>query len=96
MNCCVTDLRDKKVINTKNACLIGNVCDVEIDSCSGSIVNIIVTRRNGLLGLICRDDTIKICWNDINVIGDETILVCIDTPTAEHIKKKNIFEGLFR
>lgn len=96
MNCCVTDLRDKKVINSKNACVIGNVCDVEIDSCTGKVVNIIVIRKSGLFSLFGKDDTIKICWDEIDVIGDETILVCIEIPPSEHIRKKSLFEGLFR
>ena len=96
MNCCVTDLRTKKVINSKNGCVIGNVCDVEIDSCSGKIINIIVMRKSGLFSFFCKDDTIKICWDEINVIGDEAILVCVELPPFEHTKKRNIFEGLFR
>lgn len=96
MHCCVTDLRDKKVINTKNACVIGNVCDVEIDSCTGKVVNITVIRRNGLSGLFSKDDTLKISWDEIDVIGDETILVCIELPPTERPRRKNILEGLFR
>ena len=30
MNCCVTDLRDKEVINLKDGCRLGCVCDAEI------------------------------------------------------------------
>lgn len=97
MNCCVTDLRDKKVINSKNACVIGNVCDVEIDTCSGKVVNITVMRRVSPFNFFCKDEGMKICWDDIDVIGDEAILVCADTPPFERPKKKkNMFEGLFR
>ena len=96
MHCCVTDLRDKKVINSKNACIIGYVCDVEIDSCSGKVANIVVARKGGALSFFCKDEAVRICWEEIDVIGDEAILVCKDFPVEERVRKKNLFEGLFR
>lgn len=35
MNCCVTDLRNKEVVNKKDGTRLGNVCDVEVDTCTG-------------------------------------------------------------
>lgn len=42
MNCCVTDLRNKQVINQKDGDILGPVSDVEVDTCSGRVVAIIV------------------------------------------------------
>lgn len=48
MNCCLTDLREKEVINLKDGCRLGCVCDVEIDSCTGRLVAIIIFgKANG-------------------------------------------------
>lgn len=98
MKCCVADLRCKKVINEKNGCILGNVNDVEIDTCSGKVVEIVIFGRLRCCGLMGRDDDIRIKWEDISVIGDETILVC-----GEHFNKppprppkKSMFDGLFR
>ncbi|MDD6021255.1 MAG: YlmC/YmxH family sporulation protein [Oscillospiraceae bacterium] len=98
MRCCITDLRNKKVINAKNGCVLGNVCDVEIDTCTGKVVAIVIFGKLRCFGLMGRDDDIKIAWEDISVIGDETILVCVDNIDKPHIKppKKSPFEGLFR
>lgn len=98
MHCCVTDLRDKKVINSKNACVIGNVWDVEIDTCTGKVVSITVMRRNMPFAFFCKDEGLRICWDEIDVIGDEAILVCSDAqPTERPPKKKKCFlDGLFR
>lgn len=38
MNCCITELRCKEVINKANGCRIGLVSDIEVDSCCGRVV----------------------------------------------------------
>lgn len=98
MRCCITDLRSKKVINAKSGSVIGNVCDVEIDTCTGKVVEIVIYGRLKCFGFAGREDDIRIRWEDISVIGDETILVC-----PEHFEKpppkppkKSPFDGLFR
>lgn len=97
MDCCrITDLHSKQVINTKTGCHIGFVNDVEINTCDGKIVAIIIWGKSGLLGK--HDDDIRICWNDIQVIGDEIILVCASEsiPHKSRTGKLGIFEGIFR
>ena len=97
MNCFITDMREKEVINLKDGCRLGNVCDVEFDTCSGTIVSITIFGKSKLFGLLGKCDDIKICWNNIKVIGDDTILVDIVLP--EHCKKQTndgIFESLFK
>ena len=97
MHCCLYDLRDKEVINSKNACKIGNVYDVEIDSCTGKVVALIVCGRGRAVSLFGKSEDIKIRWEDVEVIGDDTILVCFDFSKCEKPpKKKGLLEGLFR
>ena len=99
MNCCVTDMRNKEVINTKSGCRLGFVGDVEIDTCSGKLVSIIIFGKYKCMGVLGKEDDIKICWEDIQVIGNDTILVCVDESSC-HCNgakgKKGIFENLFR
>lgn len=97
MNCCITDMREKEVINLKDGCRLGSVCDVEFDTCSGNIVAIIIFGKGKAFGLLGRGDDIKICWNDIKVIGDETILVDIELPAeCKNAVKESMFDSLFR
>lgn len=98
MNCCITDLREKEVINLKDGCRLGNVCDVEIDTGTGRLVAIIIFGRAKCFGLGGREDDIRICWEEIEVIGDDTILVSFDCPKPHkpNGKKKNPLESLFR
>lgn len=97
MNCCVTDLCEKEIINLKDGCRLGNVNDVEIDTCSGKLVSIIVCSKGKLFGMGSKPEEIKICWEQIEVIGDDTILVNIDTPCECRRKpKNNVLGNLFR
>ncbi len=97
MNCFVTDMREKEVINLKDGCRLGNVCDIEFDTCSGTIVSIIIFGKGKLFGLLGRYDDIKICWNEIKVIGDDTILVEFDCPEqCRRNTNDNVFESLFK
>ena len=97
MNCCVTDLRNKEVINSKTGCRLGQVCDVEIDTCTGCIVSIIIWGRPKCFGFLGREEDIKICWNDMEVIGDDTILVCADSSENNRPRaRRSLFEGLFK
>ena len=75
-----------------------NTGDVEIDTCSGRVVAIIVKCRSKLLNFGNKQDDIKICWEQIEVIGDETILVNIDcVPGCCKAQKSSGFiNNLFR
>ena len=97
MHCCLYDLRDKEVINSKTACKLGNVCDVEIDSCTGKVVSIIIYGRGHSFSPFCKSEDIRISWENIEVIGEDTILVCHECKECDSPpKKKSFLEGLFR
>ncbi|MBQ8029863.1 MAG: YlmC/YmxH family sporulation protein [Clostridia bacterium] len=95
MDCCsITDLRNKEVISAKSGCRLGHVSDVEINTCDGKLVAVIVWGRSRCFGLLGRDDDIRICWEDIEVIGADTILVCKE-PEKRPSSRKGLFENLF-
>lgn len=98
MNCCVTDLREKEIINLKDGCRLGSVCDVEIDTCTGRVLALIVFGKSKFMGFGGRQEDIRIAWEDIEVIGDDTILVRFDCPESckPTPKKKNALDALFR
>jgi len=98
MNCSITDLRNKEVINGKNGCRLGTVCDVEIDTCSGCVASIIIWGKGRFFGLLPSDNDIKIPWKDIEVIGNDTIIVCCDTAcnNCTSSRRHNILETLFK
>ena len=75
-NCCITELRCKEIINKSNGCRLGFVSDIEVDKSCGRVVALIVYGRPKYFGVCGKRERIRICWEDIDVIGSDTILVC--------------------
>jgi len=73
------DLKLKEVINIKDGCRYGFVCDVEIDIEEGFITHIIVPGPGRVFGVFGRDQEYKIPWRCICQIGDDIILVDVIT-----------------
>lgn len=98
MNCCVTDLRYKEVINNSDGARLGCVNDVEIDTCTGCIVSIVIYGHPRCFGLLGRMNDIKIHWSDICVVGEDTILVNFCPPvcgTSRQRKRGRLFDSFF-
>ncbi len=97
MNCCITDLCEKEIINLKDGTRLGNVNDVEIDTCTGKLIAIIICAKSKLFGLGGKEEDLRICWEQIEVIGDDTILVNIDCPPTYRPKPKGgLLSSVFR
>lgn len=69
-----SELRDKQVINIRDGCVLGCVCDIEFNLCSGEI-RAIILPGNGILASLSSKNRIIIPWCDIEKIGKDTILV---------------------
>lgn len=96
MGCCsISELRCKEVISAKTGCRLGCVSDVEIDLDCGRVIALLIYGKSHCGGLICREDDIRICWDDIEVIGKDTILVCKE-PERRPPKKRGLLEGMFK
>ena len=65
MHCCVTDLQRKDVICRADGKRIGNICDVDVDTCTGQVVAIVIYGRSRWFGLL----------GHAEVIGDDTVIV---------------------
>ena len=59
----------------KDGTRIGAVCDAEMDIESARLTSIVVYGRPKLFGLLGREEDIVIRWPDIQVVGEDTILV---------------------
>lgn len=75
MNCRMGDLRNKEVINVRNGVRIGFISDIEMDTNSARLTAVVIYGRNRGFGLLSREDDIVIPWQDITLIGDDTVLV---------------------
>ncbi len=95
MICHFSDLRCKEVISIKNGCRIGFVDDIEFDTCNARICRIIIYGQSKFFGLFGREEDVTINWCDIEIIGEDTILVSCDFPVRTK-KHGNIFKNLFK
>lgn len=93
MLCRITDLRYKEVVNVCDGRCLGCVSDVEVDTVTAKVVSLIIYGRCRLFGLFFREDDITIHWCDIEVIGEDTILVNMRPAFSEHRSRPK--DGLF-
>ena len=75
MHCRIVELKNKEVICIRDATRLGFVNDVEIDTCTGKIVSIVIYGKPRFFGFMGKEDDIIVDWDCIEVIGDDTILV---------------------
>jgi YlmC/YmxH family sporulation protein len=90
MHCCITDLRSKDVINKKTGCRLGCVVDVQVDTCTGCVLALVVLGRAKQAGFFSREECF-VRWEDIDVIGDDIILVCGSHPRPATVRKQGLF-----
>ncbi len=95
----ITDMHDKEVINICDGTRLGYVDDLEVDTCTAQITALVICGRNRLFGVLGRDPDIVVQWKDIEVVGDETILVnfkCEPCECRSSAKTTHILGGLFK
>ena len=73
------DFKHKEVINIKDGKRLGYVQDVTADLESGTITSIIVPGSTKSFNFFQSSQDIVIPWNKIHCIGEDIILVEIDT-----------------
>lgn len=95
LNCRISELRYKDVINVCDGTRLGCVCDVEVDTVTAKVCAIVIYGRWKCFGLFGREDDIVICWNDIKVIGYDSILVNFQCPVRSK-KFGGFFDKFFK
>jgi YlmC/YmxH family sporulation protein len=74
-------LRKKEVINICDGSRLGCICDLDIEICEGRINAIIVPGESSMFGILRSKEELVIPYCRINKIGDDVILVEVNTPT---------------
>lgn len=95
MLCRVTDLRYKEVVNVRDGSCLGCVSDIEVDTVTSKVISLIIYGRCRLFGLFLREEDTIIQWCDIEVIGEDTILVNMRPEYREHRKRAGLFSKLW-
>ena len=80
-SCRIGELWKKDVVCVDSGVCLGRVDDVEVDVCTAQLTAIVIYGRSRL-----------ICWQDIQLIGEDTVLVRYCPPQAE--PRKGLFSFL--
>lgn len=88
MRCRIDELKNKQVVCVKDGFVLGYISDIELDTESGKLISVIIFGNLRFLGLLGREKDIVIPFEDIVVIGEETVLV----NTNSNVVKKDTFE----
>ncbi len=95
MICRFEDMRCKEIINIKTGCKLGYPDDIEFDTCTAKICKLIVFGKAKFFGLLGREEDFVIPWCDIEVIGQDTILVTCDFPIRTN-SGRGFFKNLLK
>ena len=87
MECRVSELRYKEIINVSDGSRYGWVGDVEVDLDSGQVRALVVPGRLRLFGLLGREEDRVFPWEAVRRFGADTILV--ETPPLSRLVKGN-------
>ena len=87
MECRVSELRYKEIINVSDGSRYGGVGDVEVDLESGQVRALVVPGRLRLFGLLGREEDRVFPWEAVRRFGADTILV--ETPPLSRLGKGN-------
>ncbi|MCL2068899.1 MAG: YlmC/YmxH family sporulation protein [Oscillospiraceae bacterium] len=95
--CRITDLRYKEVVNVRDGTCLGCVSDVEVDTVTARVCSLIIYGRCRLFGLFFREEDIIVRWCDIEIIGEDAILVNMRPEVRElrGVKRPGFFSGLW-
>ncbi len=80
MLCKIDELKNKQVVCLNDGFVLGYIGDVVLDTESGKLISVIIFGNLKFLGLLGREKDIVIPFEDIAVIGEETVLVNTPSP----------------
>ena len=72
------ELTKKQVINERDCRVLGYVCNLRFDECSGVITELIVPGPERYMKLFCRENDYVIPYKCVCNIGEDIILVDVD------------------
>ena len=78
MICRIDEMRQKQVVGISTGAVLGYVSDIEFDTVTGALTSVVIFGKPKAFGLFGKEDDVTVPWRDIEVIGEETVLVKYD------------------
>ncbi len=86
------DLQKKELVNISDGTKIGYADDVVIDAENATVKSLVVFGRLRLFGLLGRQPDVVIRWENIEIIGEDAILVSVEDLPREFVRKSRLKE----
>ena len=97
MKCCMSEMFEKEIISLRDGSCLGTASDFEFDMSCGRLEAVIVTLRRGGISFSKKAEKLRIAYEKIQVIGEDTILVDCDLPARESAEQKSgLLSAIFR
>ena len=74
------ELSKKEVVQLKEGACLGRIDDMVIDPETARVEKLLMLGRPKLFGLLGRDETLVIGWDEIQKIGADALLVTTELP----------------
>lgn len=97
MICSLEKIRTREVIDILTGERLGYVDDIEMDLETSQVNSLIIYGRERLFGLLGREEDIVIQCSEIQVIGEDVMLIKRSKNSGLSVstrKKRNLFESL--
>ena len=78
----IRELCEKQVVQLDQGVCLGRADDLEFDPATARLQSLLLWGRPRLFGLLGRQETLTIPWQDIQTLGTDAILVCTPVPPA--------------
>jgi YlmC/YmxH family sporulation protein len=78
----IRELCEKEVVQLEQGMCLGRADDLELDPATAQLQSLILLGRPRLFGLLGRDESLTIPWQEIETIGTDAILVHTAVPKA--------------
>ena len=87
----IRELCEKEVVQLEQGVCLGRADDLAFDPATAQLQNLILLGRPRLFGLLGRDESLTIPWQEIETIGADAILVHTALPEAPPQLEKPAF-----
>ena len=78
----IRELCEKEVVQLEQGMCLGRADDLELDPATAQLQSLILLGRPRLFGLLGRDESLTIPWQEIETIGTDAVLVHTQLPSA--------------
>lgn len=89
MDCTLKELRGKEVINIYNGERLGFIDDIKFSTEDNKVISFIIYGREKFFGILGKQNDILINCNQIHLVGEETVLVSVESVQYEEIEEKH-------